>query len=83
LVLLDVNIPRLSGFDVLTFIKSQDLIRDAPVVMFTSSRDVREKRKALALGAEEFVTKPNSLDGMLNVLNEICTKYLDGNAAVI
>jgi CheY-like chemotaxis protein len=83
LVLLDVNIPRLSGFDVLTFIKSHDSIRNAPVVMFTSSRDVREKRKALALGAEEFVTKPSSLDGMVGVLNEICTKYLDGNAAVI
>jgi two-component system, chemotaxis family, response regulator Rcp1 len=83
LVLLDVNIPRMSGFDVLEFIKSQDFIRDVPVVMFTSSRDAREKRKAPALGAEEFVKKPTNLDGMVKVLNQICAKHLDGNAAAI
>jgi CheY-like chemotaxis protein len=83
LVLLDVNIPRMSGFDVLEFLKSQDFIRDVPVVMFTSSKEVREKRKALALGAEEFITKPNSLDGMFEVLGQICVKYLDGSAAAV
>jgi CheY-like chemotaxis protein len=77
LILLDVNIPRKNGFDVLAFIKSQDSIRHIPVVIFTSSWDAREKTKALALGAE-FVTKPNSLDGMVKVLNEICAKYLNG-----
>jgi two-component system, chemotaxis family, response regulator Rcp1 len=79
LVLLDVNIPRMSGFDVLEFIKSQDFVRDVPVVVFTSSRDAREERKALALGAEEFITKPNSLDEMVRVLNEVCVKYLQGS----
>jgi chemotaxis family two-component system response regulator Rcp1 len=78
LILLDVNLPRKNGFDVLAFIKSRDFICDAPVVMFTSSNDACEERKALALGAEEFVTKPNNLDGMARALKEICAKYLEG-----
>lgn len=83
LVLLDINVPRLNGFDVLEFIKSQVATCDAPVVMFTSSKDSREEKKAMALGAREFVTKPTSLDGMLAALNKICAKYLNGSTAVI
>ena len=76
LVLLDINVPRLNGFDVLRFIRSQDSIRDIPVVVFTSSGNHQEEVAALAIGAQEFITKPLSLDGMMMVLNEVCTKYL-------
>jgi two-component system response regulator len=83
LILLDVNTPRLDGFDVLAFIKSQSFIREVPVVMLTSSRDAREERKALELGAEQFLTKPTSLDGMLKTLNEVCAKYLKGSEPIV
>jgi CheY-like chemotaxis protein len=76
LVLLDVNLPRLDGFDVLQAIKSMTGLREIPVVMFTSSSDPREKKKALALGAKEYITKPVHLNQMLEILNEICSKYL-------
>lgn len=76
LVILDVNLPRVNGLDVLQFIKSQEFIRDIPVVMFTSSRSEREKKLAQTLGAEEFLTKPMNLDEMTAVLNEVCWKYL-------
>ncbi len=76
LVLLDLNLPQINGLGVLEFIKSHDATRDIPVVIFTSSSDVREKNKALALRAEEFVTKPLSLDRMFAVVDELCKKYL-------
>jgi two-component system, chemotaxis family, response regulator Rcp1 len=76
LVLLDVNLPRLDGFEVLQAIKSHLGIAKIPVVMFTSSSDAREKKKALALGAEEFITKPVHLNQMIEILDEICSKYL-------
>jgi CheY-like chemotaxis protein len=76
LVILDVNLPRVNGLDVLQFIKSQEFVRDIPVVMFTSSRNEREKKVALNMGAEEFLTKPMNLDLMTTLLNEVCLKYL-------
>jgi CheY-like chemotaxis protein len=76
LVLLDIKLPRVNGLDVLNFIKSQDFIRDVPIVVFTSSSDAREKRQALALGAKEFITKPISLNSMMDTLNQVCSKYL-------
>lgn len=78
LVLLDLNMPRVNGLEVLVFIKSQEFIRDIPVVMLTSSQNDREREKALNLGAEEFLTKPMSIDLMAVLLNGLCARYLPG-----
>jgi two-component system response regulator len=83
LILLDINTPRMNGFDVLAFIKSQEFIRDVPVVMLSSSRNAREEKKALELGAEQFLTKPTTLDGMLKTLNEVCAKYLKPSDTIV
>jgi CheY-like chemotaxis protein len=81
LVILDVNLPRLNGFEVLQFMKSQESTRHIPVVMFTSSARVRDKNRALTMGAQEYLTKPMSLDRMLELLNEVCVKYIQGPKA--
>ena len=44
--------------------------------MFTSSSDGREKRKAFALGAEDYITKPMNLEQLITVLGEVSSKYL-------
>lgn len=82
LVLLDLNLPRVKGIDILRFIKTQPLICDIPVVVFTSSSNVREMNDALALGAREFITKPLSLDSLFEVMNRVCAKYLSGVPAI-
>jgi chemotaxis family two-component system response regulator Rcp1 len=79
LVILDINLPRVNGLEILEFVKSQEFIRDIPVVMFTSSTNARDKAKALDLGASEFLTKPLSLDLMTALLNDVCAKYLAEN----
>ena len=76
LILLDLNLPQVNGLGILEFIKSHAALCDIPVVIFTSSSDVREKDKALALRADEFVTKPVSLDEMSAVVSQLCSKYL-------
>ncbi len=58
LVLLDVNLPKRDGFDVLQTIKSDPVLRIIPVVMLTTSGREEEVRKSFDLGANSFVTKP-------------------------
>ena len=73
LVLLNLNMPRVSGFDVLEAIRDDPTIRDIQCVVFSSSRLDRDKAKCLALGARAFVTKPSELNEFLKVLRNVCS----------
>jgi DNA-binding response OmpR family regulator len=58
LILLDVNIPKRDGFDVCQTIRANPEWNDIPIIMLTAKgRDV-EREKGLALGADDYVTKP-------------------------
>lgn len=72
LVLLNLNMPLVSGFDVLEAIKDDPTIGDIPCVVFSSSRLDRDKAKCLTLGARAFVTKPSNLNEFLNALRNVC-----------
>jgi CheY-like chemotaxis protein len=76
LVLLNVNLPRKDGFEVLSEIQASDTLRSIPVIVFTSSALTKEKRKALALGAHDFITKPGSLAGLIDTLRSVCSQFL-------
>jgi CheY-like chemotaxis protein len=58
LVLLDVNLPKRNGLDVLGDIKGDPVLRVVPVVMLTTSGREEEVRRSFELGANSFVTKP-------------------------
>lgn len=60
LVLLDVMMPHLSGFDVLAHMRSSDRWRDTPCIVLTAAGQEVQHQRALALGATEFMTKPFS-----------------------
>ena len=59
LILLDLNLPRLSGFDVLKTIRESERLRGIPVLVLTVSDDVHYRRRALELGATAFCPKPD------------------------
>ncbi len=58
LVLLDLKLPKLDGFEVLRQIKSDSRLRHVPVVIFSSSREPADIRRAYQLGANAYVVKP-------------------------
>lgn len=58
LVLLDINLPDISGFDVLTQIRDTYSMTELPIIMLTASRKNDDIVKALSLGANDYVTKP-------------------------
>ena len=58
LVILDIMMPELNGFDVLRMLKSDEETRDIPVVVLTACNRRQEREKALRLGAASYLTKP-------------------------
>ncbi len=60
LVLLDLNLPVVSGFEVLGWMRQQSEYAATPVVIFSSSTKDEDRVRARDLGANEFVEKPNS-----------------------
>lgn len=65
LLLLDISLPGMSGFDVLERLRSQDATAQLPIIMLTAhGRDV-EREKGMALGADDYITKPFSTQSLV------------------
>jgi CheY-like chemotaxis protein len=60
LVLLDLMMPQLSGLDVLARIRNDPRWRDLPCIILTAAGQEQQHRRAIELGASEFLTKPFS-----------------------
>ena len=58
LILMDIEMPGMNGFDVCTAMKGMPLLMDVPIVFITSHEDDEHEVKGLALGAADFITKP-------------------------
>lgn len=81
LVLLDLNLPRKSGLEVLAEIQQSEELRNIPVVVFTSSSLLTDKNQSLALGASRFITKPLTFDAMVESVKSACSLMLRQNHA--
>lgn len=62
LILLDLNLPKLNGFEVLQSIRKNPLCKDIRVFILTTSEDQQDKAKAVELGISGFITKPLKLE---------------------
>lgn len=76
LVLLDLNMPLMSGREVLQEIKSDPQLTDIPVVVLTTSDDQRDIAMCNELHVDRFVTKPASLVAFREVLGDIAQRWL-------
>ncbi|ETX02865.1 MAG: hypothetical protein ETSY1_02005 [Candidatus Entotheonella factor] len=71
LVLLDLNMPKKSGCEVLQEMRSDDALRPIPVVVLTTSDHDRDITNAYRLGANSYVTKPSGLDAFARAIESI------------
>lgn len=70
LILLDLNMPRMGGAEVLTALKADPATRRIPVVVMTASREERDVARSYDLGANSYVAKPVDFEGMSEVARE-------------
>lgn len=75
LILLDLNLPRKNGLEVLSEMQNDPRLRDIVVIVFTSSALSSDRRKSLALGAREYITKPSSFDGFVQAVKNACSLF--------
>jgi len=77
LILLDLNMPKKNGYDVLLELKQDDRLKHIPVVVLTTSSDHGSIMKAYQLHANSFISKPVSAE-QLNKIAELVIQYWFG-----
>jgi len=78
-VLLDVKLPRVSGLEVLAWIREQPHLRRLPVILLTSSSQTADINRAYDLGANSFLVKPPDLDSLTQLVKTVAHYWVQTN----
>ncbi len=70
LLVLDINMPEVTGIDMLEFVRRRREFKDIPVVMLSSETADRQVDEALALGANAYIFKPVTLEELENAVRQ-------------
>ena len=81
-VLLDLNLPRMSGLEVLSAIRANPQLRSIPVVVFSTSRLDSDVARAYECGANSFVVKPAKFGDFRELLLEVANYWIKINNVV-
>ena len=71
LILLDLNLPDMTGIDILEKVKANTHTRRSPVVVLTTTDDSREVQRCYDLGANVYITKPVNYEGFSNAIRQL------------
>lgn len=71
LILLDLNMPRMNGFEVLEEINKDADLKNIPVVVFSISQNEDDIAKVNSLNVKTYIVKPIGLDGLLKVVKQL------------
>ena len=75
LVFLDLEMPRVDGWQVLIAMRDDKNLRSIPVVVLTTSCQQADKERAYALGAKHYITKPGAFDVLVAEVTSTCQKF--------
>ncbi len=81
LILLDLKLPGIDGFEVLRQIKQTPVLKRIPVVILTSSKEEGDRALSYDAGANSYLVKPVSFEGFLGVVRQIEGYWLSLNVA--
>ena len=70
-ILLDLNMPKKDGKEVLQIIKQHPIYKKIPVIVFTTTKNESEVRQCYELGANTYIVKPSSFESLMKVLEGI------------
>jgi CheY-like chemotaxis protein len=81
LLLLDLKMPFVDGFGVLTWLEGRPEVKRFPVVVLTSSEEPADEEKARRLGAADYIVKPKSPADLVGVVQKLRARWLAGKTA--
>ena len=67
-MLLDLKMPRKDGFEVLSWIRQQPVLKRLPIFVLTASSRREDIERAFGLGANAYLVKPSNLDGLVEMI---------------
>jgi DNA-binding response OmpR family regulator len=71
LILLDINMPVMDGWETLRLMKADESLAAVPVVMFSVKGEIRSKVHGMQLGAVDYITKPFTMDDLLGRVRKV------------
>ncbi|WP_295139156.1 response regulator [uncultured Reyranella sp.] len=71
LILLDLNLPDMTGVDILAKVKSNAHLKRSPVIVLTTTDDQREIKRCYDLGANVYITKPVNYESFANAIQQL------------
>lgn len=70
LIIMDIQLPYVSGIDIIKTIKSEQDLKDIPIIAVTAFAMQDDKEKILSTGCEDYLSKPISIDSFVDVINK-------------
>src|SRR5437762_5593759 len=64
LILLDINMPEMNGYEVCEYLKADDTLKGIPVIFISALTEQLDKVKAFAIGGVDYLTKPFQMEGL-------------------
>ncbi len=74
IILLDIMMPDISGFEILKQLKNDKKISSIPVILLTARDDEESKNKGMELGAEEYIIKPFEIENLKDKIEKIINR---------
>jgi len=71
IALIDINMPVMDGLKLIRLMRSEETLKDIPIVVITTEGASEDRERALSLGANEYLTKPIQANSVLSVVKDL------------
>ena len=71
LMLLDIEMPRMDGFELATYMRNEDKLKDVPIIMITSRTGSKHKERAKSIGVQQYLGKPYQEEELMKNINTL------------
>ncbi|SEI08591.1 chemosensory pili system protein ChpA (sensor histidine kinase/response regulator), partial [Stutzerimonas xanthomarina] len=75
IILLDIEMPRMDGFEVATLVRHDEHLKDLPIIMITSRTGDKHRDRAMAIGVNEYLGKPYQESLLLEAIQQLVTRH--------